>query len=56
MKIRFTDPFLFYTGISCGVFSFFLPDGPSLITSFIFGGCFGLLYLNRRERNKEKNG
>lgn len=50
MKIRFTDPFLFITGIGFGILSFFTD---SLFSSFMFGACLGGLYLNRKEA---KNG
>ena len=50
MKIRFTDPFLFITGIGFGILALFTDN---LFPSLVFGMCFGGLYLNEKER---KNG
>jgi len=51
MKIRFTNPFL----ALCGSFFAFLSmlGYQPLIHSFLFGACFGMIYLNYKE---EKNG
>jgi len=50
MRIRFSNPFLAIIGSIFGIISFFTHSiGPS----FLFGVCFGMIYLNYRE---EKNG
>jgi hypothetical protein len=50
MRVRFQDPFLFITGIGFGVLSIFTDE---LFSPFMFGLCFGGLYLNHKAR---KNG
>lgn len=50
MKIRFKNPFLAFWGTFWGVLNIFYP---TLLGSFMFGLCFGFIYLNFKE---EKNG
>jgi hypothetical protein len=51
VMIRFQDPFLFITGISFGIISFFTT---SLFPSFMFGMCFGFMILNHMDRIKAR--
>jgi len=49
MKIRFTNPFLASLGTIFYIISWYTT---SLVPSFLFGVCFGMIYLNYRD---EKN-
>jgi hypothetical protein len=48
MKVRLTNPFLAICGIALSIFNMFI--GGSIFTYFLFGACFGLIFLNYRER------
>jgi len=45
MRVRLSNGFLLFMGIIFGVLNFFTPN---LILSFLFGTCFGLIYLNHK--------
>ena len=49
MRIRFSNGFLFFCGTTTGIINLFYP---SIFGSFVFGGCFGLIYLNYKERKQ----
>ena len=51
LRVRFQDPFLFITGMGFGILTFFTD---SLFPYFIFGACFGGLYINRKEKKNGK--
>jgi len=50
VKIRFSNPFLVICGIGWAAYN--LITGGSIFTHFMFGVCFGLIYLNYKEENK----
>ena len=47
MKVRLTNPFLAICGMALSIFNMFI--GGSIFTYFLFGACFGLIFLNYRE-------
>ena len=49
MKVRFTNQFLLTMGITFGTLNVFFP---SLFLSFMFGTCFGAIWLNFYEKDK----
>ena len=50
MKVRLTNPFLAICGIALSIFNMFI--GGSIFTYFMFGACFGLIYLNYQDDKK----
>lgn len=50
VRVRFTNPFLATVGTALGIGSAFLDGG--IITSFGFGLCFGLIFLNYLEEKR----
>ena len=52
MKIRFKNPFLAICGTGFFFIGYFTG---SLISYFMFGWCFGMIYLNYKDDDKKNN-
>jgi hypothetical protein len=50
MRIRFTNPFLAFCGLFWSIWN--MATGGSIFTYFMFGVCFGLIYLNYQDDKK----